>query len=56
MQSLIEEILKNGLSEEQAIISIRVIQDFLNDHYPILAALASTTIFKEALENRSASE
>lgn len=50
MQNLLEEIRNIGLSEEQTFTSIKVIQDFLNERYPILAALTEATIFKEALE------
>ena len=50
MQSLIEEIRATGLSDEQIFSSIKVIQDFLSEHYPILATLSEATIFKEAFE------
>jgi hypothetical protein len=50
MQSLIEEIRATGLSDEQIFTSIKVIQDFLSEHYPILATLSEATIFKEAIE------
>lgn len=51
MQTLIEKIRNIGLSEEQTLASIKVIQDHLNEHFPILAALSEATIFKEALED-----
>ena len=50
MKTLLQEIQDVGMSKDQALQSVAVIQKFLNEYYPILGTLAASTIFKDILE------
>lgn len=47
MKNLMDEFLLAGLSRDEAGKAIEVVYEWIEIHYPVLAAMARTTMLKE---------
>ncbi|HEU4472689.1 MAG TPA: hypothetical protein VFR58_16455 [Flavisolibacter sp.] len=54
MKNLLSELCAAGLSEEEAKMSLQVVYDWVEEHYPVMASLARSTVERalEATEQR----
>jgi hypothetical protein len=47
MKNLLDGLLEAGLSDNEARKSIQVVYEWVEERYPVLAAIAKTTVSKE---------
>lgn len=48
MENLFEELCRAGLSEKEAEKSIQIVYKWVEERYPVLAAVAKNTVIKES--------
>ena len=48
MKNLFEQLCMTGLSQEEAEKSIQVVYQWIAERYPVLAAVARSTVLKES--------
>lgn len=49
MKNLMDEFVLAGLTRDEAGKTIEVVYEWIETHYPVLAAMARTTMMKESL-------
>ncbi|HEX2608792.1 MAG TPA: hypothetical protein VHK91_15520 [Flavisolibacter sp.] len=47
MKNLLDHLLDTGLTEEEARKSIEIVYGWVEERYPVLAAIARSTVIKE---------